>query len=517
MALNEYSAFNLILRGHAYLLDNTYNYQFKNQIEARSAYATMPARSDAAPFATATNAYATMLGPDDHHLYLTTRNDNGSDNNIAWLASKTKYKPHKIELQKTYDAEHPYLIFCTHGRMYYFEVTPEKIVKLQKSMKNRKYLINDQQDKMEWFNEYILSQGMHCGWGSKTDTQTLQASMYEKKFLITVLAIPQVGFVNFMALINVTLSVIASTLVTPYYLYVCHVQLEISKYKERNGGRPPSDQLRIIIERDGLTIAAQAFAVTGYAAILMRGHILKSPDVYLPIEKLFGNYSSLVVRGLPIEVHIAVMLVSAFVMAFLTIAISAIRNYDNPRFGRSHYGIAFALGFFTGIIGYAATMISSPNIYFSSKTVSGIFEILTALAFGAGLHKLAAETTRREPADISSAEQIQQFQYRQQETSQSDTALLPSTQPKTRELNMIAPPQPLPFDNGGIEPYVVSPETSNPPSPDSGSEHSQGFASMGGWNFSHGDLGQRSYPATVALPAAVPLPKLKRSYSCSEL
>lgn len=365
--------FGSILRRRSRVLDNFFNYQF-DMIQENEESKAAPERS-------------LSLNP------LTHPDEN--DHWIAYLADKTQYRRKKIALKSTYGPEHPILVFGAQGALMYSDMNPEKIKKIRYEFDRIKKIDSEQKFSDEvWFIHRLSEQGFSYGWVSQDTLKVLQPSKREKHAVIFLLAVPQVGFINAIAAVNLTLAVLGTTLLTPYYVYACHFAVTVAQCKSNNGGRILSPEVRSIIERDSIALGAQTFVATAFAAFIMHTTVLEWPSVYESIQVVLGHFKPVIINGIPLDVHLALIVTSGIFIGAISLYITWLRNNDNPNFKAKHYSYTLALGFFIGFGIYAATMMPGLGNFMSNTTFAGFAEGAAILLYGAGLHKLASVTAR---------------------------------------------------------------------------------------------------------------------------
>lgn len=375
--------FGSMLRSRSRILDNFFNYQFD-----------MPKNTDnrvAAPDPTLSLHFLTHPDENDHW--------------IAYLADKTRYRPRKIRLKQTYDTTHTLLVFESQGVLMYIDMCAEKIKTMRNAFTvNMDIYFQNTCTDPEWLNRKLKELGLKFGWADKQALGILEPSKREKHAVIFMFAVPQVGFINSIAAFNLTLAVLGTTLLTPYYVYSCHFAVTAARCKKNNGGRVLSPEVRSIIQYDALAMGAQIFVVTGYAAFMMHSTYLEWPSVYESIQAVMGRFKPVIINGIPLDVHLALIISSGIFIGAVSLYITWLRNHDNENFKSQHYGYTIGLGFFIGFSIYAATMMPAVGNFISDEIIAGFAEGAAILLYGALLHKLASASARPALAKILHAQ-----------------------------------------------------------------------------------------------------------------
>lgn len=365
--------FGPMLRRRSRVLDNFFNYQFD-----------MPPESSL--------SLNVLTHPDEN------------DHWIAFIADQTRYRPRKVSVHPNYQPDTPVLVYSSMGVLMYSEITPDKIKKMREEVARLKQVdFETRCTDLEWFSRRLKALRPNYGWVSKDTLKVLQPTKREKHAVIFILGIPQAGFINAIAGFNLTLALLGTTLLTPYYIYACHFAITVAHCKKNNGGRILSPEVRSIITRDALTLGAQTFVVTAYAAFMMHSTFLEWPSVYESIQAVLGRFKPVIINGIPLDVHLALIVTSGIFIGAISLYITWLRNNDNPNFKARHYSYTLALGFFIGFGIYAATMMPSLGNFMSENTFAGFAEGAAILLYGAGLHKIASATARPALANIKAS------------------------------------------------------------------------------------------------------------------
>lgn len=375
-----YLTFDAYLRSKSVILDNFFNYQFDKPVKGQAH--TAPSLS-----------LHMLTYPEENNHW------------VAYLAEKTRYRDKTISLSSQYSDEQNMLIFWSHGTMMHVTLTPEMIKKMRADyLKNRKDF-DATLDDVAWLTFMLKTLDLRHGWANTSLLKTLEPTQREKNALVFLLAAPQVGFINSIAAFSVALAVLGTTLITPYYIYVCHYVLTVAEHKARYGGRTLSPEMRSIIFYDALAMGAQTFVVTAYASFMLHSHYLELPSVYESIQAVLGRFKPLIINGIPLDVHLAMIITSGIVIGGMTLYVTWLRNHDNPNFKSRHYGYTVALGFMIGFCIYAATMMPGLGQFMSETTFAGFAEGAAILMYGAGLHLLANSTARPELGNTKAMEE----------------------------------------------------------------------------------------------------------------